>query len=118
MDPPNGKALPRHIGFSVDGNRRWAERRGLSSRDGHVAGYRVLKQILFATVDRGVPFVSAHLFSTETWKRSAEEVGWLLDLVLRPALEDAAEFAERGIAVRYLGRRSRLDERHVDAIER
>lgn len=111
-------APPRHIGFSVDGNRRWAERRGLSTREGHVAGYRVFKEVVFATVERGVSFVSGHLFSTETWKRSQEEVDWLLDLILRPAREDAAEFHERGVAVRYVGRRSRLGDEHLAAIER
>lgn len=78
----------------------------------------MLKDTVFAMVQRGVPFVSAHLFSTETWTRSDEEVQWLLDLILRPAREDAAEFEERGIAVRYLGRRSRLRDDQIEAIER
>ena len=66
--------LPQHIGYIVDGNRRWARARGLPTYEGHLAGYRALRQVVRATCQAGVPYVTAYVFSTENWKRSATEV--------------------------------------------
>ena len=73
-------SIPKHIGYIVDGNRRWAKARGLKSSDGHKAGFEALKSIVKATHGRGVEYVSAYIFSTENWNRTKEEVGYLMNL--------------------------------------
>ena len=75
--------LPRHIGYIVDGNRRWATERGLSPWEGHYAGEKALEEVLLETVRAGVPYVSAYVFSTENWKRSKLEVSKLMTLLVR-----------------------------------
>ena len=75
--------LPRHIGFIVDGNRRWAKQHGLPAYEGHLAGYNALKDVALETLHQGVKCVSAYVFSTENWKRSEEEVGHLMGLLLK-----------------------------------
>ena len=67
-------SLPQHIGYIVDGNRRWAKKHGLPTYEGHLAGYNSLKDVLIESLNRGVKYASAYVFSTENWKRTAEEV--------------------------------------------
>jgi undecaprenyl diphosphate synthase len=112
------ETIPRHIAISPDGNRRWANRHGLTPRQGHQAGYEVFKTVVFALADYQIPYISAHLITTETWKRSPEEVRWLLELVLRPAGDDAEEFANHGVTVRYVGRRAALPVNQQETIRR
>ncbi len=61
--------VPRHIGYIVDGNRRWARANGLPKYEGHLAGYTALKDIVIETANQGVSFISAYMFSTENWQR-------------------------------------------------
>ena len=76
-------ALPKHIGYIVDGNRRWAREHGLPTYEGHLAGHNVIKDVLLETLDQGVNYASAYIFTTEDWKRSKEEVGYLMNLLLK-----------------------------------
>lgn len=109
--------LPHHIGYIVDGNRRWAAERGWSASRGHTAGYKVLKSMLFETIEAGVPYVSAYVFSTENWSRSKQEVDWLMNLLVRVLKHDLHEIIERGIRVRVLGSREELSQVVQTAIE-
>ncbi len=109
--------LPQHIGYIVDGNRRWAKARGMSAREGHKAGYEVLKQVLLDTVAAGVPYVSAYVFSTENWKRTKAEVQWLMALLVRVLRDDLHIFIDNNIRVRILGSRERLSKKVIAAIE-
>jgi len=109
--------LPQHIGYIVDGNRRWAKARGMSAREGHKAGYEVLKQVLLDTVAAGVPYVSAYVFSTENWKRTKAEVQWLMALLVRVLRDDLHVFIDNNIRVRILGSRERLSKKVIAAIE-
>ena len=109
--------LPRHIGYIVDGNRRWAKARGLKVYEGHEAGYHTLHDIVLATVHSGVPYVSAYVFSTENWKRSKEEVGWLMRLLLRVLRNDAHIFIENNIRLRVIGIREGLSRAIIKAID-
>jgi len=111
-------APPRHIGYIVDGNRRWAKANGKSSREGHYAGYEVLKEVLFATIDGGVHYVSAYVFSTENWRRSDAEVNAIMALLLKMLKSDLPEFLARGVRVRILGSRERLSTKVSRAIDR
>lgn len=95
--------IPRHVGYIVDGNRRWAKKHGLPKYEGHLAGYNAAKDIVTETIDSGVEFVSLYLFSTENWKRNREEVSYLLKLVRRLMTQDLHELIEKNIRVRFLG---------------
>lgn len=78
---------PRHLGLILDGNRRWAVEHGLAPFKGHRQGYDVLKTIAEHAFSKGVSYVSAYVFSTENWKRSKQEVTYLMKL-LRWILSD------------------------------
>lgn len=108
--------IPRHIGFIVDGNRRWAKQHKLSTYEGHLKGYNVLKEIMTASFDAGVEFASAYVFSTENWKRSSDEVGKLMSLALKLFTTDLSIFADRNIKLRILGSRERLSRSLLKAI--
>lgn len=112
--------LPTHVGYIVDGNRRWATARGKTAFAGHRAGYEKLIAIALDTLARGVPYVSAYVFSTENWKRSEAEVGWLMKLLLRVLKNDAHFFIDNKIRVYVAGSRDRLSKpilRAIDDIE-
>lgn len=97
------KITPRHVGYIVDGNRRWAKKHGLPGYEGHLAGYNTLKDILRYTVDAGVEYVSLYAFSTENWKRGEGETGKLMKLALRLFKTDLNELLEEDIRLKVLG---------------
>lgn len=109
--------LPRHIGYIVDGNRRWAKRLGIPSYEGHMAGYNAIQDITFASFEAGVEYVSAYIFSTENWKRSEDEVNRLMALLLRLLTADVKLLEERNIKLKILGSRDNLDEKILKAID-
>jgi undecaprenyl diphosphate synthase len=113
-------SIPTHLGFIIDGNRRWAKAQGLSPQEGHAAGYRVLKDVLIDVLDRGVRYVSVYIFSTENWNRDPTEVRHLMQLFLKVLRDDAELFIEHRVRVRVLGSRERLGKflrRAIDDIE-
>ncbi len=75
------KGVPRHVGIIMDGNGRWANERGLPRSLGHRAGTKNLRRVISAAADAGVKYISFYAFSTENWKRPAEEVSGLMDLL-------------------------------------
>ena len=77
--------VPTHIGFIVDGNRRWAKEHGLPAYEGHLAGYNAMQDVLLETLHRGVNYASAYVFSTENWKRSEDEVRRIMKLLRKLA---------------------------------
>jgi len=109
--------VPRHIGYIVDGNRRWAKAQGLSTYEGHLAGYKAVSKIASASFNAGVKYVSAYIFSTENWKRSEDEVGKLMGLVLRLLTTDLSEFTKNNIKLVILGSRDKLDKNILKAID-
>jgi undecaprenyl diphosphate synthase len=109
--------LPRHVGYIVDGNRRWAKTHGLPTYEGHLAGYNSLKDVAFATLEAGVEYMSIYIFSTENWKRSQEEVSKLMSLILRLFTTDAKIFHEKNIRLKVLGMRDGLDEKILTAMD-
>lgn len=110
--------VPRHIGFILDGNRRWARMHSLPETDGHLAGYSSLKEVLDAVYDHGVQYVSLYVFSTENWKRPSHEVEALMKLALRVATHDVKQLAKKGVRVRFLGRRDGLPESVAKAFDK
>ncbi len=109
--------LPTHVGYIVDGNRRWAKARRLPGFEGHRAGYHALEDVLLETIHSGVFYVSAYVFSTENWKRSEKEVGKLMGLLLRVLKTDAHIFVENNVKMRVLGSRSGLSSQILKAID-
>jgi undecaprenyl diphosphate synthase len=111
-------ALPKHIGFIVDGNRRWAKSHGLPAYEGHLAGYNSLKDVLIATNELGVKYMSAYVFSTENWNRSGDEVKRLLGLVLRLLTSDIPLFNKYNIKLVVAGSREGISSNIIKAIEK
>lgn len=109
--------IPQHIGYIVDGNRRWAKKHGLSTYEGHLAGYNAIQDVARATFEAGVPYMSAYIFSTENWKRSEEEVQKLMGLVLRLLSSDLHLFDESNIKLKILGSRTGVSDKIINAID-
>jgi len=109
--------IPKHIGFIVDGNRRWAKQHGIPTYEGHLAGYNTLREIGLEALAMGVEYMSAYVFSTENWSRSEDEVGKLMGLILRILKSDLPIFHEKNIKIRVLGSRDRLEPKIIKAIE-
>lgn len=73
------KNLPTHIAFIVDGNRRWAKKRGLSTFEGHRRGFELMKKVINWCLEKDIRILTFYIFSTENWKRSHEEVDYLIN---------------------------------------
>ncbi len=118
MSTVTQKVLPIHVGYIVDGNRRWAREHGLPVYEGHLAGYNALKDVAVATLESGVKYISAFVFSTENWKRDTEEVRKLLRLVLRLVSTDVPMFNEYNIRLKVLGSRVGVSDKILKAIDK
>lgn len=94
---------PKHIGFIMDGNGRWATDRGLPRTAGHRAGMKTLKRIVMESVRQGIGHMSVYAFSTENWKRPEEEVGFLMKLMVEVMQRELKELHEAGVRIRILG---------------
>jgi undecaprenyl diphosphate synthase len=118
--PPKipAELVPRHVAIVMDGNGRWAKARGLSRTEGHEVGEKSLFDVVEGAVQIGVTHISAYAFSTENWKRSPEEVRWLMGfnrLTIRRRID---EMDELGVRIRWSGRRPRLWKSVIDELER
>jgi len=110
LTPPTipEELLPRHIALVMDGNGRWAQEKGMKRTEGHRRGEAVLLDVVDACLAAGVPYLSAYAFSTENWRRSPEEVRFLMGFN-RDVLRRQREWLnERGVRVVWVGRRPRL----------
>lgn len=108
--------VPAHVGLILDGNRRWAKRNGLPLVEGHRQGYKTLRKVLDVALESGVQYVSAFVFSTENWRRTQEEVGYLMDLTLRIVTNDLEELHKKGIKVAWVGSEDRVSDKLRQAI--
>jgi undecaprenyl diphosphate synthase len=117
MAEEQAPVIPGHVGYIVDGNRRWAKKHGLPTYEGHLAGYNALKEVAIATLNEGVEYMSAYIFSTENWKRSADEVKKLMTLTLRILKSDLPEFHSNNIRLRVAGSREGVNEKILKAME-
>ncbi|TCP54910.1 undecaprenyl diphosphate synthase [Tamaricihabitans halophyticus] len=100
--------LPKHVAIVMDGNGRWANQRGLPRIEGHKRGEAAMAEAVRGAIEIGVPWVSLYAFSTENWRRSPEEVRFLMGFsrdVIRRRID---EFDEMGVRIRWAGRRPRL----------
>ncbi|PIE10480.1 MAG: di-trans,poly-cis-decaprenylcistransferase [Rhodobacterales bacterium] len=106
-------AGPRHVAVIMDGNGRWAERRGRPRLFGHHAGARRVKEIVRACPDLGVKYLTIFAFSTENWKRTQTEVAGLMSLFRRYIQREARALLAEGVRVRFIGDRIKLDDKLV-----
>lgn len=111
------QAVPVHLGFIMDGNRRWAKQNGKPTLEGHFAGQKVLRDAVYHAVEKGVSYVSAYAFSNENWTRPEEEVNYLMKQVVKAFATYSSELVERGIRTVILGNRERLPRSVLKSIE-
>ena len=113
------RSIPRHIAVNMDGNGRWARKRGLPRKAGHKVGAETFRTIATYCKDIGVKYFTVYAFSTENWRRPQEEVDALMNL-FRTYLQEAAQtMVRRGVAVRVLGDLTPLPEdirRQIDNV--
>ncbi|MBR1605271.1 MAG: isoprenyl transferase [Alphaproteobacteria bacterium] len=93
----------------MDGNGRWASKRGLPRSVGHKKGAEVVKEITKAVAEKGIKYLTLYAFSTENWQRSAEEVSFLMSLLRQYLKTDLQELKENQVRVRFIGERYMLD---------
>ena len=103
--------IPTHIAIIMDGNRRWAKKRGLPSQLGHSQGAKALEDIAVACQQRGVKYLTVFAFSTENWKRSKEEVDYLMELLAKNLSDFDKRFDNRNVRIKLVGDSSPLPER-------
>ena len=114
-------SLPRHIGIIMDGNGRWAKQRGLPRSEGHKAGAKTFRAICDYGAELGIECLTFYAFSTENWKRPADEVAAIMNLFrdyLTEAEEREEENAVKGMRIRYIGDRTALPADIVDMIDK
>lgn len=121
--PPKLKAedLPKHVAIVMDGNGRWAKQRGMARTKGHEAGERALFDVVEGALEIGLKEMSVYAFSTENWRRSPEEVRFLMSFNREVIKKRRDEMHARGIKIRWVGRRQRLWAsviRELEAAER
>ena len=108
--------LPEHIGIIMDGNGRWAKKRGLPRNAGHKKGAEVFEKISRACRDLGIKYLTVYAFSTENWKRPKEEVDGIMNL-MRGYLKTMAKAKNEHIAVRFIGDRTPFDSDLLELME-
>ncbi len=100
--------LPHHVAIVMDGNGRWATQRGLSRTDGHKAGEAVVIDVVCGAIELGIKWLSLYAFSTENWKRSPEEVRFLMGFNRDVVRRRRENLKTMGVKIRWVGSRPRL----------
>ena len=114
----NEKKVPAHVAIILDGNGRWAKKRGLPRTMGHREGCKAVEQTVEDAARLGIQYLTVYAFSTENWKRSAEEVGTLMQL-FRYYMKRLLKIAKaNNVRVRMIGERSRFDDDIIEGINR
>lgn len=102
--------IPEHIGVIMDGNGRWAKKRGLPRSAGHSAGAETLKKIVTEANKLGVKYITVYAFSTENWKRPREEVDYLMNLLMDYLVNAEKTLAGENVVIRAIGSRRELSQ--------
>lgn len=111
------KNMPKHLAIIMDGNRRWAKKRGLASNLGHKEGAKTLKKLCKYIEQLGIPYVSVFAFSTENFKRSKEEVDALMNLFITMFTKEFHFLLEDGVKIVFSGKRNPLPEKVLKAMD-
>lgn len=110
--------IPTHVAIVMDGNGRWADQRRLPKMAGHNAGMKAMKEIVKRASTLGIKNLTVYAFSTENWKRSAEEIGGIFKLIVLYVDSELRELHENNVKVRILGDYSMLPQASVERIDR
>jgi len=113
---PEPRSVPRHVAIIMDGNGRWANRRLLPRVAGHRKGVEALRAAVRASVEQGVEYLTVFAFSSENWRRPADEVSILMDLFARALEVEVAKLHANRIRLKVVGETSRFDPRIRDLI--
>src|SRR6185503_18730751 len=105
IDEIDPRRVPVHVGCVMDGNGRWARKRGLPRTEGHAAGEAALFDTVEGALELGIKWLTVYAFSTENWRRPADEVRFLIQFNESILLRRRDELNERGVRIRFLGRR-------------
>ncbi len=112
----NRKQLPRHIAVIMDGNGRWALRRGLPRALGHRAGVESLRDMVRVCSELNIMVLTVYAFSTENWKRPQEEINILMDLLVEYLNKEILELCQKGVRINPIGRLDELPQQAIDAL--
>jgi undecaprenyl diphosphate synthase len=115
--PEAGERTPRHIAVIMDGNGRWARARGMPRHAGHRAGVKSLRETVEQSVRRGVSYLTVFAFSSENWRRPADEVSKLMSLFIEALQREVAELHRNNVRLRFIGAREQLNDDLVRSIE-
>lgn len=110
--------LPQHVAIIMDGNGRWAKKKGLSRNQGHRAGIEKIRDILQMCLDLGIKFVTIYAFSCQNWKRPREEVHFLMKRFETYLDKEAQDLKKKGVRLRVIGRREELPQNLQKKIEK
>ncbi len=113
----NGTSVPVHVGVIMDGNGRWAKKRGMPRKYGHREGAKTFRAITRYAKEMGIKYITFYAFSTENWQRPADEVKSIMDL-FEKYLDEVRDFVDENIRVRFIGDRSKLNPRLQDKMHR
>lgn len=110
--------IPHHVAIIMDGNGRWAEKRGLKRTKGHQKGAETLKKISEYIFDKKVKILSVFAFSTENWKRDKEEVDYLMDLFLKSFKDNFDSLKRKGVKIIFSGVKYKLSDKVISAMDK
>lgn len=113
----NETKIPNHVAIIMDGNGRWATERGLVRTKGHYAGYKNLKKLAVHILNKGIKYLSVFAFSTENFKRSDDEVNYLMGLFVEKLTKESDFFDKHNIKVIFSGREKPLKDDVLDAMK-
>jgi undecaprenyl diphosphate synthase len=117
IDIPQAPEVPRHIAVIMDGNGRWARRRRLPRIAGHRRGLEAVRAIVRCCIEAGVEYLTLFAFSSENWRRPADEVSFLMQLFIRALENEVKSLHENGIRLRVVGDLSSFEPRLVGLIQ-
>jgi undecaprenyl diphosphate synthase len=114
---PDTARIPHHIAIIMDGNGRWAKQRFMPRAAGHQRGGESLREVVKACRDLGVEYLTVFAFSSENWRRPAEEVSFLMSLFLKMLEREVIKLHENNIRVKIIGDRSRFDDQLTQTMQ-
>jgi len=109
---------PKHIAVIMDGNGRWALKRGEKRSDGHQAGSEAVRNLVQGALDLEIPYITIYAFSTENWSRPKKEVDFLFRLLSHFIDQEVQELKANGVRVRFIGRRDRISDFLIQQMDR
>ena len=117
LKPPKFEKVPKHVAIVMDGNGRWANKRGLTRIEGHKAGEAALLDVVAGAIEAGVSELTVFAFSTENWKRSPDEVRFLMGFNKDVLRQRRDQLNHWGVKIRWVGRRPKLWASVIDELE-